>query len=365
MDEAGLIPEGKKVGDMSEPVPFSFHIANRTTKGQPKGTVVRYGDIDAGKTSAFYRGATEADPGKADIDEKYKVVIDPLKDLIETISGYFSSPLQSGFSVVSNPKFMTSRGNKAFSVWADSLGLESVFGMGYELLSEGSAEEIDVSDLSNIADFYEIKQTRRLEITSNTFVTAQAALDSIVEIFGDKNRNAIANEIATQLYVLMNEVEDTSLENKRFPRDTRKTIKERVEEYFDSMGQRRWLVALTNYLIENQGVLTEDDNKKTQYERIIAVLGSRQRDIPERVIKLLKAHDVIRKQLGKPVVYGFLKLEDDFSVFVDSMYYEQQIDLSNLEIENIVKSDDAHSNLSKEYGISSEQVYLIKATFRA
>jgi len=35
-----------------------------------------------------------------------------------------------------------------------------------------------------------------------------------------------------------------------------------------------------------------------------------------------------------------------------------------MEVTEIVKSYDSHENISKEYGISSDEVYLIKANFR-
>ena len=46
------------------------------------------------------------------------------------------------------------------------------------------------------------------------------------------------------------------------------------------------------------------------------------------------------------------------------MQVDENIDLSYLEVEQIVKAVDSHDNISKEYGISKEQVYLIKANFR-
>ena len=55
---------------------------------------------------------------------------------------------------------------------------------------------------------------------------------------------------------------------------------------------------------------------------------------------------------------------DSVESMITKMYVEQNIDLSHLEVENIVKSDDSHNNISKEYGINTEQVYLIKANFR-
>ena len=46
------------------------------------------------------------------------------------------------------------------------------------------------------------------------------------------------------------------------------------------------------------------------------------------------------------------------------MQVDENIDLSYLEVEQIVKAVDSHENISREYGISGEQVYLIKANFR-
>jgi len=81
--------------------------------------------------------------------------------------------------------------------------------------------------------------------------------------------------------------------------------------------------------------------------------------------KLLKAHDAVREQLGKDVIYGFIPLtEYGIEKMITKMQVDENIDLSTLEVENIVKAVDSHDNISKEYGISSEQVYMIKANFR-
>ena len=49
---------------------------------------------------------------------------------------------------------------------------------------------------------------------------------------------------------------------------------------------------------------------------------------------------------------------------INKMQVEENIDLTMFEVEQIVKAVDSHSNISTEYGISKEQVYLIKANFR-
>ena len=83
-------------------------------------------------------------------------------------------------------------------------------------------------------------------------------------------------------------------------------------------------------------------------------------DLP-LVVKMLETHDTIRKMLGKKVVYNHYPLQfESIDYFLDSSKY----DLTHLEVENIVKSLDAHNNISTSYGITTEDVYLIKANFR-
>ena len=278
---------------------------------------------------------------------------------------YFISPLQTGLLVVSAPAFMNGVGSRGIDAWAKEIGLENVFGSSWEKMARGSAKEISAGALEDIADFLSYRDEKQIGISNELFTIGTRALGALVEIFGKQAEDDIANELGMIIFVLMNEVDDLTRIEKRFPKRTNKTIQDRVKGYMDSIGKRRYLVALVNYLEVNQGVISESDKKKIHYDKIIDFFAQKQQDIPFQVKKLLKAHDIIRKQLGKKVVYGFLNLEKNFDSFLDKMYHEERVDLSHLEVENIVKSDDSHSNLSKEYGISTEQIYLIKANFRA
>ena len=88
-------------------------------------------------------------------------------------------------------------------------------------------------------------------------------------------------------------------------------------------------------------------------------------DLPVLLHKLLKAHDAVRKELGLEVVYGFVPFNEyGIDKIITKMQIDENIDLSYLEVEQIVKAVDSHDSISKEYGISKEQVYLIKANFR-
>ena len=82
--------------------------------------------------------------------------------------------------------------------------------------------------------------------------------------------------------------------------------------------------------------------------------------------KLLEAHDTLRILKSKPVMYS-MKNEnnfDDMDDMLTKMEKEYQIDMSANEIINVINKVDSFEGIAKEYGISSEHVYVIKANFR-
>ena len=80
---------------------------------------------------------------------------------------------------------------------------------------------------------------------------------------------------------------------------------------------------------------------------------------------LLEAHDNLRLLKGEQVYYGLLSYENVEDIIKMQNYLEQKnLDLTALEIENIVKAIDSFKSIGLEYGVSSDSVYLIKANFR-
>ena len=83
-------------------------------------------------------------------------------------------------------------------------------------------------------------------------------------------------------------------------------------------------------------------------------------------MRILAAHDGIRKMLGKPVYYGTSNL-DDFGHIAkaqDTLVKSYNVDISAVEIENIVNEFDSMESLAKKYGVPSDSVYYLKANFR-
>ena len=81
---------------------------------------------------------------------------------------------------------------------------------------------------------------------------------------------------------------------------------------------------------------------------------------------ILQAHDAIRKMLKKPVYHAFNDVDDydDIQGTIELMKSNYNTDITAIEIESIVSEFDSMSNLSKKYGISTEGVYFLKATYR-
>ena len=80
---------------------------------------------------------------------------------------------------------------------------------------------------------------------------------------------------------------------------------------------------------------------------------------------LLEAHDNLRLLKGEQVHYGLLSYENVEDIIKMQNYLQQSnLDLTALEIENIVKAIDSFKSIGLEYGLSSDSVYLIKANFR-
>ena len=77
-------------------------------------------------------------------------------------------------------------------------------------------------------------------------------------------------------------------------------------------------------------------------------------------MKLLHAHDMIRKMTGRNLTYARLNTDDPNDVSV----VMEKVPVTASEILMIVKSYDSHRNLSLNHGISENDVYVIKGMFR-
>ena len=298
------------------------------------------------------------------LDESLQEFNGIIARFLESANQYYITPMYAGRLPIDTPSFISGRGAKVLDVLSKDLGLETVMGGAYEQLASVGDGGLETSNLREIADFLEFLDKPNFEVTQEVVDAGEKASVALSEIFGDNTEERNDNYMSALLMHFMEEMEDMTYAEEDF---NGSTIQDRAEDFERGYMSREAfpIFALPYFLDRHQGILTKDNNMKKQYNRLKKLFERVEDDLPIVLTKMLKAHDAIRKQLGKKVVYGFMSLTyDSVEKMIDQMYIEESVDLSHLEIENIVKSDDSHSNISKEYGINSEQVYLIKANFR-
>jgi len=342
----------------------------RTSKGRQRGTDMRETMRGIDPRTNRLAAASKRQYRKVDsVESKLKEellsdeVKGALEKLMETSLEYFFNPAYSGRLPIQIPSFMGSIGGKVMQTLSLDLGLETVMSGSYKKLMQGSAKSFKESDLENIADFLEMIFLKSLQIDTRLIAEGERAARSLTRIFGKKEENN--QYIAGLIHYFMVETEDISRENNKF---NGVSIADRAEKFEFGYKSRRTypIFALPHWLDMNQGLITQKSPKaKRQYNRLKNIFEQVQGDLPVLIHKMLKAHDVIREQLGLPVIHGFFPMNEvGYDTIINKMYVEDNLDLSNHEVETIVKALDSHQNISKEYGISTEQVYTIKAHFR-
>jgi len=83
-------------------------------------------------------------------------------------------------------------------------------------------------------------------------------------------------------------------------------------------------------------------------------------------LDLLQTHDSIRKMLGKPVYYNTSKLDnfEHVNTAMSMLKEEYNLDVSAVEVENIVNDFGAMEDVATKHGVSPESVYFLKGNFR-
>jgi|19_taG_2_1085344.scaffolds.fasta_scaffold00573_9 hypothetical protein len=83
-------------------------------------------------------------------------------------------------------------------------------------------------------------------------------------------------------------------------------------------------------------------------------------------IQVLNAHDSIRKMIGKPIFYNVSDTDNlsHVSIARDRILKQYNVDISAIEVENIVNEFDSMDIIAKKYGVPSDSVYYLKANFR-
>ena len=285
-----------------------------------------------------------------------------LEDVINAIVTYYANPIYAGRIPVRVPRFATKLGFKDVLIAAQQLEIDTI-GREYLRATNESINSLDVEDIRRIRVFFSEVFTKNIKPTTSLISKAKEAILGLTKLFGKAEDNA--NYISAVLYDIMKQTNTTELAERTIKtKGGRKSILERQQEYEDGRKANRPfpIFGLPLYLDMNEGLFNqhEEPSMASEYNALVNVLEGAGEDMP-MLKALLEAHDEIRKALGKEVQYGFMPLSYQA---VGNFVSEEGIDLTTFEVENIVKSYDSHKNISVEYGVSTEDVYMIKANFR-
>ena len=355
---------------------YSFIRFARTQKGTQKTESPGRKEIERLKTKRSVEAQRRLDsllnqrpsiPARAGrlisgISDSDKGVGKALSDFIEACNEYYVEPFLSGKTPIAYPKYMSGAGIKALTAIGQELGYESMMGAISTRLSRTAGTRITQGTMNALSSFLTLID-EVVVVNDNTIKSAKNAAKALTKIFGREEDNL--NTVAA---ILMEFIEQTRKEDDRErARDDFEgsTIQARAKAFRNKQVSAYPIFALYPFLENNQGLLTRTKPMRREYNKLIRTLTEVEDELPEVLTKLLKAHNEIRKAMGKEVITPrFRANHDGYDGLVDLMYKEQQIDLSHLEVENIVKAVDSHANIGKEYGITEEQVYLIKAHVR-
>jgi len=274
--------------------------------------------------------------------------------------------MNAGMLPVSVPSFYNAVGGKVVKeinkILGNKTNITSPFFTGTSRYKKISSEDFQ-NIISFLNDFLDIDTT----VTRELIYEGKQASKSLKK-FG-VSENESLNFISLLLFSIMDETQDFSMKDREIKS---KTIEKRAGEA--KSGVSSFKLDFINTLEEKQSLFTgdkEDPQKRDKYYELLEILkDSVKQDSPLTIgkminKKLLRAHDVIRKSLGRETVYGFLPLTfDNIDLVIDKMHKEENLDLSHMEVENIVKSIDSHESIGIDYGMTADHVYLIKARFR-
>ena len=196
---------------------------------------------------------------------------------------------------------------------------------------------------------------------------AREFVNSIAPIFNKnkKVREQLKNEVSSLFGALVS----VSKEKKDIPNvypniDIKEQYqKERVDDPKEILA----LQVLTNAIREKKNTISTSGGGDIPDSLLDSLLSELDRVAKSELYsKLIDAHDSLRILKGKRLYYG-KRNENNFEHVEDmlnKMQVEHDLDMSASELVSIVNEIDSFNNISKNYGISQEQVYIIKANFR-
>jgi len=197
---------------------------------------------------------------------------------------------------------------------------------------------------------------------------AEGFASALKSTYGAKRKSQMAKEIERDVASLVGALFSSSdFSNKQALRLFGRSIFETYrEEGVDHPNEIRALTTLIKAIQRDPNAFLPKSEDQKEFRDLVDLVESFNLIIKEEInSKLLSAHDELRILKKSEVYRSYLNYDHigDICKMQDYLQ-ESNLDLTALEIKNIVKAVDSHKSIGNEYGISSDTVYLIKSHFR-
>lgn len=325
-----------------------------------EGKGVGGGGRDTDKEVSFYTASVR---GKL---ARYKDIDKDMEKILKLIDDCYIRPFNSrfgkGITLGYDETLLGDLTNRPDSPFAIKRQLNENY------VKEG-LDFINLDELNDIKEFMilnkqiESKTTKvNLDELKRVFLEMADEMDDIIDTSEAKDlgfTEMIIKDIASLFYHITKE--DTSFEGI----SSKSAFDERgATTYDDSHAFKQVVYFLIERIDEfNASNMSSEAKVVKDIKKLQDWFGGIKKSEEEM---LLQAHDHIRVLKGQEIHFDVLDYNDidDMEYFITKMSKERKIDLSSMEVYNIVKELDSFQNISNEYGISTEDVYLIKANFR-
>mgnify|MGYP003627257207 CR=1 FL=1 len=310
--------------------------------------------------SRFTSISGKGDPKK--ITEYAKRITEQVRGFLEALNEYYFAPLHTGMVTGKIPKYITQKATKEIMAISDNFEVEVLMGKVYQQMLSTKIN-VGGEELKAIYSFLKAVTSKGItEIDESLTKMGEKASSALTDMFGWKDRND--EHIGAIIHYIISE---QNSESKLLTALNihGKTL-EKLDEAFHTSNSEYPLFALPYYLEKNIGLYHEelDAETKTQSTNLRNLLIN-MKDMPILLKQLLKAHDEIRKIMGKEVNFAMRPMTiDNYEDVITKIYTNHNVDLAHLEVENIVQEVDSFSNIAKCYGITEEIVYQVKSEFR-
>tara|TARA_R110002012_G_scaffold80818_2_gene204746 strand:+ start:3178 stop:6012 length:2835 start_codon:yes stop_codon:yes gene_type:complete len=328
-----------------------------------------------------------------------KSVNDELKKLLTAILDYFILPASSRYMPFDEPSIFAGQDsfiktlrvlggvNKNDSAFSRLMYMARGIRGGKFLVNATQLQDFTelIKELSKPKMSMNIKELEKLIVDKGI----EPTLDVLRSVKMDNVQKDVHEEFGSYFYRILKrnnkystykrqEREEFGNPDGNFPEsDSSASPLEYHQKYEDNTRKNYAFEAIVKHVIDNREAYLDfgEEGKtkgrgKAKNETIYTEFYNAVRDLDiiksETELKILDAHDSIRKMMGKPVYFNTSKLDnfEHANEAIDIMKKSFNIDITAHEISQIVNEVNSFEEISIKHGVPKEGVYFLKGTFR-